>query len=52
MIGTMLAVAASKPDVPVVGIVAAAENMISRNAYRPDDIIKTMSGKTVADRKC
>ncbi len=47
VIGTMLAVAASKPDVPVVGIVAAAENMISRNAYRPDDIIKTMSGKTV-----
>ncbi len=32
---------------PVVGIIAAAENMISGDAYRPNDIIKTLSGKTV-----
>lgn len=31
----------------VVGIICAAENMISHEAYRPDDIIKTLSGKTV-----
>lgn len=47
VIGAMQAVAALKPRVPVVGIIAAAENMIAGNAYRPDDIITTMSGKTV-----
>jgi leucyl aminopeptidase len=47
VIGAMKAVAAGKPKAPVVGIIAAAENMIGGNAYRPDDIITTMSGKTV-----
>ena len=32
---------------PLVGIIAAAENVISDQSYRPDDIIKTLSGKTV-----
>jgi leucyl aminopeptidase len=32
---------------PVIGVIAAAENMISGAAYRPDDIIRTLSGKTV-----
>ncbi len=41
--------AASLLEIPknVVGIICAAENMISDVAYRPDDIIKTLSGKTV-----
>ncbi len=32
---------------PLVGLIAAAENMVSGNSYRPNDIIKTLSGKTV-----
>jgi len=32
---------------PVIGVIAAAENMISGAAYRPDDILRTLSGKTV-----
>ena len=42
-------IAASKLQISknVVGIICAAENMISDEAYRPDDIIKTLSGKTV-----
>jgi leucyl aminopeptidase len=36
-----------KLETPVVGIIAAAENMVSGGAYRPDDIIRTLSGKTV-----
>ncbi len=32
---------------PVIGIVAAAENMISAEAYRPNDIIGSLSGKTI-----
>jgi leucyl aminopeptidase len=30
-----------------VGVLAASENMISNIAYRPNDILKTLSGKTV-----
>jgi leucyl aminopeptidase len=47
VLGLMQAVAALKYPRRVVGILAAAENMISAQAYRPDDIIRTMSGKTV-----
>jgi leucyl aminopeptidase len=45
--GIMKAVAALKLKVPVVGIIAAAENAISTGAYRPSDIITSLSGKTI-----
>ena len=45
--GIMQAVAALQLPTPVVGIVAAAENMISAEAYRPNDIIRSLSGKTI-----
>lgn len=32
---------------PLVGVLAAAENMVSAYSYRPNDIIRTLSGKTV-----
>lgn len=47
VVGAMQAVAAVRPRTPVIGIIAAAENMISGEAYRPNDIVKTMNGKTV-----
>jgi leucyl aminopeptidase len=47
VLGAMQAIAANNVRTPVVGILSAAENMIAGNAYRPDDIITTMSGKTV-----
>jgi len=47
IIGVMQAVAELELPVPVVGIVAAAENMISNEAYRPNDIITSLSGKTI-----
>jgi leucyl aminopeptidase len=47
VLATLQAVAALQLDIPVVGIISAAENMISGDAYRPDDIITTLSGKTV-----
>ncbi len=42
-------IAASLLHIPnrLVGVICAAENMISESAYRPDDIIRTLSGKTV-----
>lgn len=47
VLGIMSAVAELELETPVVGMVAAAENMISPEAYRPNDIIRTLSGKTV-----
>jgi len=47
VIGAMHAIARLKLPVPVVGLVAAAENLISEKAYRPGDIIKMYNGVTV-----
>ncbi len=47
VLGIMQAVSSLKLPVPVIGIIAAAENMISENAYRPNDIITALSGKTI-----
>ncbi len=47
MLGMMVAIAQLKPDVEVHGITALAENMPSGTAYRPDDIIRAMNGKTI-----
>jgi len=46
-IGVLEAVARLGLPLNVDGIVAAVENMPDGHAYRPGDIIKTMSGKTV-----
>jgi leucyl aminopeptidase len=45
--GAMQAVAELQLPLHVVGIVCAAENMPSSTAYRPGDIVTTLSGKTV-----
>ena len=47
VLGIMKAVAELNLPIPVIGIVAAAENMISGEAYRPNDIIRSLSGKTI-----
>jgi leucyl aminopeptidase len=47
VLGIMKAVAELRPVFPVVGVVAAAENMVSAQAYRPNDIIRSLSGKTI-----
>jgi leucyl aminopeptidase len=47
MIGAMRAIAAFKPAVKVIGIVCSAENMPDGNAFKPGDVVKTMSGKTI-----
>lgn len=48
VIGAMWVIATQiKPDFPVYGYVAAAENMPSGTAYRPGDILTSRIGKTV-----
>jgi leucyl aminopeptidase len=47
VIATVAAAAELGLPVPVVGIVAAAENSISGDAYRPGDVIASRSGRTI-----
>ncbi len=47
VIGAMKSIAKSKLKRNVVAIVAACENLISGGAYKPGDIIGSMSGKTI-----
>jgi leucyl aminopeptidase len=47
VIGALRACALLKVPVRVVGVIAAAENMPSGTAYRPGDVVTTMSKKTV-----
>ncbi|HIP43107.1 MAG TPA: leucyl aminopeptidase [Aquifex aeolicus] len=47
VLGIMRAIAQLKPEVEVHGIVGAAENMPSGNAYRPDDVIRAKNGKYI-----
>lgn len=47
VLGLMEAVGALAPNVEVHGIVGAAENMPDGDAYRPADVIESLSGKTV-----
>ena len=47
VIGAMHAIAAAKLPVRVTAVLACAENMVSNNAYRPDDIITMHNGVTV-----
>ncbi len=47
VLGIMAAVARLKLKLNVIGLIPSAENMPSHTSYRPGDIIKTYSGKTV-----
>ena len=47
VLGLMAAVGRLKPRVEVHGIVGAAENMPDGAAYRPADVFRSLSGKTV-----
>lgn len=47
VIGAMKALAKNKIKKNVVGIVAACENLISGGAYKPGDIVVSMSGKSI-----
>ncbi|TCN82083.1 leucyl aminopeptidase [Shewanella fodinae] len=47
VLGTMKAICELQLPVNVIGVLAGCENMPSGNAYRPGDILTTMSGQTV-----
>jgi leucyl aminopeptidase len=47
VLGALHAAALLRLEAPLVGIIPAAENMISAEAYRPDDVLRSLSGKMV-----
>ena len=47
MLGVMQAIAQLKPRVRVMALIPAAENMPGGKAYKPGDVITSMSGKTI-----
>ena len=47
VLGVMKAIALRKSKANVVGVIGAVENMVSSNAQRPSDIVKSMSGQTI-----
>ena len=47
VVGLMKNLALRKAKVNAVGVVGLVENMVSGNAQRPGDIVKSYSGKTI-----
>lgn len=47
VLGAVRAAAMLNLPVPVIGLAPACENMISSHAYRPADVLTSMSGKTI-----
>ncbi len=47
VIGTIRAAAIAKLPVEIIGVVPAVENMVAGNSYKPSDVIKTASGKSI-----
>ncbi|QEX21605.1 putative cytosol aminopeptidase [Hypericibacter adhaerens] len=47
VVGLMRALAGRRAKLPVIGVAALVENMPSGTAYRPGDVVKTFSGKTL-----
>ena len=47
VLGAMRAIALLKPSVPVLGVVAAVENMPDGKASRPSDVVTASNGKTI-----
>lgn len=47
VVGAMRAAALLKVPQHVVGLIGAAENMPSGSAYRPGDVVRSMSGKSI-----
>ena len=47
VIGAMYTIAKLKLLVRVVGLVPAADNLVSRDAYRPSDVVTASNGKTI-----
>ncbi len=47
VLGAMMAIGKLQPSIPVIGVIAAVENMPGGKASRPSDVVTAMNGKTI-----
>ncbi|WP_019413084.1 leucyl aminopeptidase [Paenisporosarcina sp. TG20] len=47
VLGAMRIIGETRPNQNVIAVIAATDNMISGNAFKPDDVITSLSGKTI-----
>ncbi|RSK28419.1 leucyl aminopeptidase [Bacillus sp. HMF5848] len=47
VLGAMEAIAELKPEQNIIAIIPSTDNMVSGNAFKPDDVITMLNGKTV-----
>lgn len=47
VLGVLTSIAQLQPAINVIGVIAAAENMVSGGATRPGDVVTCLNGKTV-----
>ncbi|WP_421381092.1 leucyl aminopeptidase [Bacillus salacetis] len=47
VLGAMEIIGELKPEQNVVAVIPSTDNMVSGNAFKPDDVITAMSGKTI-----
>ena len=47
VVGTMISIAKRNLPINAVGVIGLVENMVSSNAYKPGDVITSMSGQTI-----
>ncbi|KAB7706968.1 leucyl aminopeptidase [Bacillus aerolatus] len=47
VLGAMEIIGELKPDQNVVAVIPSTDNMVSGEAFKPDDVITSMSGKTI-----
>ncbi|UJF28010.1 leucyl aminopeptidase [Planococcus sp. 107-1] len=47
VLGAMKVIGELKPEKNVIAVIASTDNMVSGNAFKPDDVITSLSGKTI-----
>lgn len=47
VLGAMKIIGEMKPAKNVIAVIASTDNMVSGNAFKPDDVITSLSGKTI-----
>lgn len=47
VLGAMTIIGELRPDKNVIAVIASTDNMISGEAFKPDDVITSLSGKTI-----
>jgi leucyl aminopeptidase len=47
VLGAMQIIGETRPEKNVVAVIASTDNMVSGDAFKPDDVITSLSGKTI-----